>query len=78
VRAGTSSVTIAPAATTAWSPIVTPGSTVAPRPIQTLRPMTTGAIRTGRPSSTSWKSVSVMVDRSAIRVWSPIVMLRAA
>ena len=40
---GTSRLTTAPAAMTASSPTVTPGSRIAPAPIQTLRPMVTGA-----------------------------------
>ena len=40
---GTSRLTTAPAAMTALSPTVTPGSRIAPAPIQTLRPMVTGA-----------------------------------
>ena len=44
VRAGTSLVTTAPAATTASSPTVTPCRTVAPAAIHAPRPMTTGAV----------------------------------
>jgi len=42
VFAGTSLETTAPAATTAFSPIVTPGNTVADAPIQAFRLMTIG------------------------------------
>src|SRR6516165_2254048 len=38
VLAGTSRVTMDPAAMTAWSPMVTPGRIVAERPTQTLAP----------------------------------------
>lgn len=43
IRAGTSFVTTAPAATTASSPMCTPLSMVAWAPIHTPRPMTIGA-----------------------------------
>ena len=43
VLAGTFFVTTEPAPTTALSPIVIPGTTVAPAPIQTFRPITIGA-----------------------------------
>ena len=39
VLGATSLVTTAPAATTALSPIVTPGKMMAPTPIQALRPI---------------------------------------
>lgn len=42
--AGTSFVTTAPAATIAFSPTVTPGSIIAPAPIQALRRITTGSV----------------------------------
>lgn len=42
LSAATSRVTTAPAATMALSPMVIPGSTMAPEPIQTFRPMTMG------------------------------------
>ena len=45
LSAATSRVTTAPAATMALSPMVMPGSTMAPEPIQTFRPMTMGAGR---------------------------------
>ena len=45
VSGATSLVTTAPAATTAFSPMVTPGRMMAPTPIQALRPMWTGLQR---------------------------------
>jgi len=58
VLAGTSSVTIDLAATTACSPMVRPGRTVAERPSQTWVPRRTGAIRIGRDGSKGWCSES--------------------
>ena len=75
VLAGTSSVTTDPAATTAWSPMVTPGRIVADRPTQTLTPRRTGAIRVGRDGSKGWWSESKMATRSPSRQSSPSMML---
>lgn len=72
---GTSLVTTAPAATTAPSPMVTPGQTVALDPIHTRLPMTMGAgcISFLRSGSSSWFKVAG-TTLWPIRLPSPMVM----